>query len=92
MTSCIEKGSSNVAPASADECLRRVKCVLVGDGAVGKTSLVIGYTTNEYPKEYMPTAYDKYSDRSFRCNSSTCRDPEIADVGRFEEEADMILE
>lgn len=57
----MKKGTSNTAPATADECIQRVKCVLVGDGAVGKTSLVHGYTTNKYPKEYMPTAYDKYS-------------------------------
>ncbi|KAG8560532.1 hypothetical protein GDO81_015021 [Engystomops pustulosus] len=38
-----------------------IKCVLVGDGAVGKTSLVVSYTINGYPTEYQPTALDTYS-------------------------------
>ncbi|XP_053330491.1 rho-related GTP-binding protein RhoV [Spea bombifrons] len=38
-----------------------IKCVLVGDGAVGKTSLVISYTVNGYPTEYQPTALDTFS-------------------------------
>ncbi|RXM35336.1 Rho-related GTP-binding protein RhoU [Acipenser ruthenus] len=40
---------------------RSVKCVLLGDGAVGKTSLVVSYTTNGYPTKYVPTAFDDFS-------------------------------
>ena len=43
----------------------RVKCVLLGDGAVGKTSLIVSYTINDYPTEYMPTAFDNYSGKIF---------------------------
>ncbi|CAB4064224.1 CDC45 [Lepeophtheirus salmonis] len=45
---------------TSDPDSKRIKCVFLGDGAVGKTSLIVAYTTDGYTSEYVPTAIDTY--------------------------------
>jgi len=53
--------NQNIAEHPATPLDKRIKVVLVGDGAVGKTSLVVSYSTNGFPGEYVPTAFDNYN-------------------------------
>lgn len=41
--------------------IRGIKCVIIGDGAIGKTSLIHAFIQNNIPQDYIPTIFDNYS-------------------------------
>lgn len=61
-----ERSYASLPRSSASSCTEgsapvSLKCVLVGDSAVGKTSLLQTYTSDKFTTTHNPTIYDKFS-------------------------------
>ena len=46
---------------ASDQLYRPIKMVVIGDGGVGKTSLIKCYAHDQFPEEHVPTILDCYS-------------------------------
>lgn len=51
--------------------MENVKCVIVGDGATGKSCLLIAHTTGSFPGDYVPTVFDNYSSNTMHNGQPT---------------------
>jgi len=49
---------------------QRIKLVVVGDGAVGKTSLLMSFAKNKFPEDYVPTVFENYTAKITREDGS----------------------
>ena len=53
-------GKDSVVTFAAEIMQQVIKIVTVGDGEVGKTCLLIVYSQEYFPEDYVPTVFDSY--------------------------------
>lgn len=58
MKDCEDLCSSAHDLLCIEDTMTSIKCVLVGDVKVGKTALLVRFTSETYPDMYKPTVYD----------------------------------
>lgn len=62
--SSIDSGSYSPIRAYMDVIRpQTLKCAIVGDSGVGKTSMLMSYTVDKFPESHSPTIYDKFSSK-----------------------------
>jgi len=68
-------GTKSVLGGTPEEVdLSNLKLVVVGDGAVGKTSLLYVYNNGKFPEEYVPTVFENASkDATYKGKAVTLR-------------------
>ncbi len=63
--------------------MNSIKCIVTGDGNVGKTSLLLKYTTDNFPDQHEATVFDSYSTQV--CVSNTTIDMVFYDTAGQED-------
>lgn len=57
-SSPIESTSDARSPSSPSARIIRRKLVVIGDGACGKTSLLVSYKDHQFRRDYIPTVFE----------------------------------
>jgi len=56
-------GDINVTHTNDLPTAQHIKCIIAGDGTIGKTSLLLRYAKGEFHTEYVPTVVDSWACR-----------------------------